>query len=137
MGPAAHLAESFCKLDAASCEAYRAQLKTFTAALDARLSEWQKTLAPFQGRRVVAYHNSWAYFAERFGVKIDLYLEPKPGIPPTPSHLAEVMAKMKEENIRVIFVEPFLNRKTAETVARHTGATVLDVAQFPGGVKGT
>jgi zinc/manganese transport system substrate-binding protein len=134
---AGHLAESFCALDSGSCPTYRAQLKRFTDILDARLIEWQKTLAPFQGRRVVAYHNSWPYFTERFGVKIDLFLEPKPGIPPTPSHLAEVMAKMKEENIRVIFVEPFLNRKTAETVARNTGATVLDVVQFPGGVKGT
>ena len=81
--------------------------------------------------------DSWPYFARRFGVKIDLFLEPKPGIPPSPAHLAEVIARMKEENIRVIFVEPYLNRRSAETVARNTGATVLDVAHFPGGVKGT
>jgi len=134
---ATHLAEAFCQLDAASCPAYRAQLGKFTEALDAKLAAWQKVLAPYQGRRVVAFHNSWPYFTARFGVKIDLFLEPKPGIPPTPSHLAGVMAKMKEENIRVIFVEPFLNRKTAETVARNTGAVILDVTQFPGGIKGT
>ena len=77
------------------------------------------------------------YFAQRFGVKIDLFLEPKPGIPPTPTHIAEVIAKMKEEKIRVIFVEPHLDRKKAESIARSTGATVVDAAQFPGGVKGT
>jgi len=134
---ASHLAESFCQLDAGSCNAYQANLKKFTEALDAKTAEWQKILAPYKGQRVVAYHNSWPYFAERFGVKIDLFLEPKPGIPPTPSHLAEVIAKMKEEKVHVIFVEPFLNRKTAETVARNTGAVVLDVCQFPGGMKGT
>src|SRR5204862_2189306 len=76
-------------------------------------------------------------FAGRFGLKIELFLEPKPGIPPTPAHLAEVITKMKQDNTRVIIVDPYLNRKTAETVARNTGATVVDVTQFPGGVKGT
>ena len=68
---------------------------------------------------------------------MDLYLEPKPGIPPTPAHLAEVIAKMKEEKAHVIIVDPYLNRKTGDTVARNTGATVVEVSQFPGGVKGT
>lgn len=134
---AAHLAESFCKLDSASCATFRVNLKKFTDALDAKLEVWLRTLAPFKGQRIVAYHNSWPYFAERFGVRIDLFLEPKPGIPPTPTHLSDVIRKMKEEKIRVIFVEPFLNRRTAETVARNTGAVVVDVSQFPGGVKGT
>jgi zinc/manganese transport system substrate-binding protein len=134
---AAHIADSFCKLDPKSCESYRTNLKKFTDRLHAKLAEWQKRLEPFKGQRVVAFHNSWPYFAQRFGVKIDLFLEPKPGIPPTPTHIAEVIAKMKEEKIRVIFVEPHLDRKKAESVAHTTGATVLDVAQFPGGVKGT
>ncbi len=134
---AQHIADSFARLDPKSSGTYRANLQKFTAELDAKLAEWQKTLAPFKGQRVVTYHNSWPYFSERFGVKLDLFLEPKPGIPPTPTHLAEVIAKMKEEKVRVILVEPYLNRKTAETVARNTGAVVLDVAQFPGGVRGT
>ena len=134
---AAHLAESFCKLDPAACAIYRANLQKFTDALDAKLEGWLKTLAPFKGRRIVSYHNSWHYFSARFGVRIDLFMEPKPGIPPTPTHLGEVIQTMKAENIRVIFVEPFLNKRTAETVARNTGAVVLDVSQFPGGVKNT
>jgi zinc/manganese transport system substrate-binding protein len=68
---------------------------------------------------------------------VDLFLEPKPGIPPSPAHLAAVIRAMKEENVGVIIVDPYLNRRTAETVARNTGARVVDVAQFPGGVKGT
>jgi zinc/manganese transport system substrate-binding protein len=134
---AEHIAGAFCDLDPKNADAYRANLKKFTDELDAKLAEWQKLLAPYKGREIVAYHDSWPYFARRFGLKIDLFLEPKPGIPPTPAHLAEVITKMKADNINMIIVDPYQNRKTAETVARDTGATVVDVTQFPGGVKGT
>lgn len=134
---AAHLAEAFGKLDAGSAEIFQANGKKFTDALDARLIRWQAKLAPFKGAKVVSYHKSWPYFAERFGLEMDIFLEPKPGIPPSPAHLAEVIAKMKAQHARVIIVDPYLNRKTAETVARSTDATVVDVSQFPGGVKGT
>ncbi len=134
---AQNIANGLCALDAKSCDIYRANLKKFDDAIDAKMAEWQKTLEPFKGREVAAYHDSWLYFGNRFGLKIDLFLEPKPGIPPTPAHLAEVIEKMKQGNVRAILVDPYQNRKTAETVARDTGATVLDVTQFPGGVKGT
>lgn len=134
---ATHVADAFGKLDPKSAGVYGGNLKKFADALGEKLIAWEKTLSPFKGQRIVSYHNSWPYFSERFGVKVDLFLEPKPGIPPTPAHLAGVIAKMKEEKVRVIFVEPFLNRKTAETVGRNAGATALDVSQFPGGVKGT
>ncbi len=130
---AAALAEN----DPANADAYRANLKKFLAALDAKLAEWRQKLAPFKGRSVVAYHDSWPYFAREFGLKIELFLEPKPGIPPTPSHLAEVITKMKAEQVNVIIVDAYLNHRTAETVARETGATVVPVTQFPGGLKGT
>lgn len=132
-----HIADAFASLDAANRELYEANAKKFMAALDTKLVEWQAKLASFKGEHLVAYHNSWLYFAERFGLKIEIFLEPKPGIPPSPAHLAAVMAKMKEQNARVVIVDPYLNRKTAETVARGTRARVVDVTQFPGGVKGT
>ncbi len=132
-----NIAESLATLDAKSADLYRANAKKFNETIDAKLKEWSQTLAPFKGREVVAYHNSWPYFGERFGLNIDLFLEPKPGIPPTPQHLAEVIAKMKAAQVNVVIVDPYLNRKTAETAARDTGATVVDVTQFPGGVKGT
>ena len=132
-----HIAEAFASLDAANRSFYEANSARFIAVLDAKLVEWQARLAPFRGQHVVAYHNSWLYFADRFELKIEIFLEPKPGIPPSPAHLATVMAKMKEQNARVVIVDPYLNRKTAETVARGTGAKVVDVTQFPGGVKGT
>lgn len=134
---ARNITEAFCALDEKSAAAYRANLQKFTEALDAKLVEWQKKLEPFKGQQVVAYHNSWLYFGDRFGLNIDLFLEPKPGVPPTPRHLAEVILKMKQDKVHVILVDPYLDRRTAETVAAKTDATVVDVAQFPGGVKGT
>ena len=132
-----NIAEAFTKLDAASAEKYRANEKKFSAQLDTKLAEWQQKLAPFKGAKITAYHNSWPYFAHRFGVEIDLFLEPKPGIPPSPAHLAGVITKMKEQHVRVILHDPFLDRKTADTVAKATGAAVVDVTQFPGGTKGS
>jgi zinc/manganese transport system substrate-binding protein len=131
------IADALCALDQKSSAGYRSNLKTFTDALDVKLAEWQQKLAPFKGQQIVAYHNSWPYFANRFGLVIDLFLEPKPGVPPTPTHLAEVILKMRQDKVHVIIVDPYLNRRTAETIASKTGATVVDVSQFPGGVKGT
>ena len=134
---ATHIADALGKIDSVNSAAYTANGKKFADALDAKLTEWTAKLAPFKGAKVVSYHKSWPYFAERFGLEMEIFLEPKPGIPPSPAHLASVIAKMKEQQAHVIIVDPYLNRKTAETVARNTGATVVDVAQMPGGVKGT
>ena len=134
---ARHMAESFCRLDASQCATYRGNLAVFDAKIEAKMKEWSALLAPYGGAPIVTYHATWRYFAQRFGLKSDLYLEPKPGIPPSPPHLAEVIEKMKAEGIRVILVEPYQTLKVAETVAGHTGATVVRVAQFPGALPGT
>jgi zinc/manganese transport system substrate-binding protein len=128
---AEHICRSFCELDAKSCDEFKANLKKFNEKLNGKMVEWQKLLAPFRGKQVVTYHNSWPYFAKRFDLKMDLFLEPKPGIPPTPAHLAEVITKMKSENIKVVLAQPYQNRKTAEAVASHSGAVVLDFPSFP------
>jgi zinc/manganese transport system substrate-binding protein len=128
---AEHIARVFSALDPKSQSTYQSNLEKFNSALDAKMTEWTKLLAPYKGKEVVCYHNSWPYFAKRFGLDMDVFLEPKPGIPPTPSHLAEVITKMKADNINTIIVEPYLSRKTAEAVARHTGATVVDVESMP------
>jgi len=134
---AQHIAEGFSALEPKSSAVFQSNLKQFLGQLDAKIAEWEKLLGPYRGQQVVAYHDSWPYFAKRFGLKIDLFLEPKPGIPPTPVHLAEVILRMRAEHIRPILVEPYQNRKTAQTVAAETGAVVVDVSQFPGGVKDT
>ena len=134
---AAHIASAFSRIDAPNSAVYAANGRKFTDALEKKLVEWKATLAPFKGAQIVAYHNSWRYFAERYGLKIEIFLEPKPGIPPSAAHLAQVISRMKSSGARVVLVDPYLNRKTAETVSAQTGAQVVDVTQFPGGVKGT
>jgi len=134
---AQHIAQSFSTVDAANAAVYDANYKKFEATINAKLQEWGAALLPFKGQNVVAYHDSWVYFAHRFGLNIDIFLEPKPGIPPSPSHLTEVIAQMKAQKIKVILVEPFHDRRIAEKVASATGAKVVDFAQFPGGLPGT
>ena len=130
---AMHIARSLGELDARSAGIFQENLRKFNGQLAAKMAEWQKLLAPCQGRQLVTYHNYWIYFGRRFGLPMDLFLEPKPGIPPTPAHLAEIIARMKAGNLRLVAVQPYQNRKTAETIASHTGAVVLDFPSFPGG----
>jgi zinc/manganese transport system substrate-binding protein len=134
---AQHIAQSFSAIDPANAAVYDANNKKFEATINAKLQEWGAAMLPFKGQNVVAYHDSWVYFAHRFGLNIDIFLEPKPGIPPSPSHLVEVIAQMKAQKIKAIIVEPFHDRKIAEKVASATGAKVVEFAQFPGGMAGT
>ena len=134
---ALHIAQSFAALDPPNAAFYDANYKKFEATINAKLQEWGATMLPFKGQSVVAYHDSWVYFAHRFGLNIDIFLEPKPGIPPSPSHLAEVIEKMKAQKIKAIIVEPFHDRKIAEKVASSTGAKVVDFAQYPGALPNT
>ena len=134
---AQHIAQAFAAVDSGNAVFYQANYAKFETTVNAKLQEWGAAMMPFKGQHVVAYHDSWPYFAHRFGIDIDIFLEPKPGIPPSPSHLAEVIAQMKAQHIKAIIVEPFQNRKTAERVADATGAKVVDFAQFPGGLSGT
>lgn len=134
---AQHIAQSFAAVDPPNAAFYDANYKKFEATINAKLQEWGAAMLPFKGQSVVAYHDSWVYFAHRFGLNIDIFLEPKPGIPPSPSHLAEVIEKMKAQKIKAIIVEPFHDRKIAEKVASSTGAKVVDFAQYPGAFPGT
>lgn len=131
------IAERFAQLDPSGAGAYRSNAKAFTDKLNSKIESWERILAPFRGQPVVAYHDSWPYFAARFGLKIDEFLEPRPGIPPTPVHLARVILNMRKEHAHAVLVEPYQGRKTAETVAAETGASVVEVSQYPGGIKGT
>jgi zinc/manganese transport system substrate-binding protein len=134
---AQHIAQAFAAVDPTNAATYQANYKKFEATIDTKLQEWGKAMLPFKGANVVSYHDSWPYFARRFGVTMDTFLEPKPGIPPSPSHLAEVIAKMKAQKSKAIIVEPFHNRKIAEKVASATGAKVVDFAQYPGALPNT
>jgi ABC-type Zn uptake system ZnuABC Zn-binding protein ZnuA len=109
------------------------------ADFDRRLTEaegrWKATLAPYKGTKVVTYHRSWSNFAEAFGLDVVGYVEPKPGIPPSPAHQLALTQEMKRQNIKLIIVEPYFDLKTPNAIARDTGAKVLVVPPSVGGVK--
>jgi len=134
---AEHIARVFSSLDTAGAAVYSGNLVKFAAELDQKMKEWQAALAPYAGRQIVTYHPTWRYFSQRFGLVAETFLEPKPGIPPSPPHLAMVMQKMQSEKIRVLLVEPYQPHKTAESVAGKVGAQVVDVCQFPGALPNT
>ncbi len=134
---ARNIADHFAQVDPKNTATYNGNLARFNTKLDAKYAEWQKQLAPFKGARIVTYHKDFVYLAQRFGLNIVDELEAKPGIAPSPAHLAEVIGKMKATGAKVILVQPFQNRKTAETVARQTGALVLDMPQQPGAAPNT
>jgi len=133
----AQMAERFGLVDPKTADLFKTNLRTFDAALDLKLAAWQKQLAPYRGAKIVTYHQDFVYLAKRFNLDVVATLEPKPGISPSPAHLAKVIATMKAANARVILVQPYQNRRTAETVARQTDAVVLDIGQQPGALKNT
>ncbi|MEO5712039.1 MAG: metal ABC transporter substrate-binding protein [Luteolibacter sp.] len=128
---AAHIATAFAATDAANATVYQANVKKFGTTIDAKLQEWGRAMLPFRGQHVAAYHDDWLYFAHRFGLDVNVFLEPKPGVPPSPARLAEVIGLIKSNHIKAIIVEPYHNRRIAEKVASSTGATVVDAAQYP------
>lgn len=134
---AGEIADHLAQVDPADAELFKANLKRFNATVDQEMVEWQKLLAPYRGAKIVTYHKDFVYFAARFGLEIVEELEPKPGIAPSPAHLAKVISTMQATKARVILVQPYQNRKTAETVARQTGATVLDMPEQPGAIPNT
>ena len=116
-----------------------AYFATRYADFDKRLTEaekrWDAAMAPYRGRKVVTYHRSWPNFTDRFGLNVIDYVEPKPGIPPTPAHTLEVINTMKRDNIKLIMVEPYFDLRTPNSIAQATNGTVLVMLPSVGGVK--
>lgn len=110
------------------------------ADFDRRLADaekrWNAAMAPYKGVKVVTYHRSWPNFTEHFGLNVIGYVEPKPGIPPSPSHTLALMQEMKRQQVKVIMIEPYFDSKTPNAIGRETGAQVIVLAPSVGGVKG-
>ena len=114
---------------------FEQQQTDFTARLDAAEKRWLAQTAPFKGMKVVTYHRSFPNFAERFGLDIIGYVEPKPGIPPSPQHTLDLINEMKRQNVKLVLVEPYFDLKTPNAIGRDTGAQVLVMPPSVGGVK--
>jgi len=122
-------------LDPSNTAYYQQRFEDFDKRLSAAEQKWDAEMQPFHGRKVVTYHNSFPNFAKHFHINVIGYVEPRPGIPPTPSHTIELIGLMKRENCKVILVEPYFDLKTPQAIARDTGGTVVQYLPSVGGEK--
>ena len=129
--------EALARIDPANAAAYEANRQTFLARLNTKLAEWEINLAPLQGMPIVAYHNSWPYFARRFRLDFVGFIETKPGVPPSPSHLAGIVKTMRERNVRIVVREPQEPERDVAFVASKTGALVVKLAASVGALPRT
>src|SRR6187551_358658 len=111
---------------------FESNLKAFNDQIDARMKSWNALMAGFKGSKVIAYHNEWCYFENRFGLQIVDFLEPKPGIPPTPSQLVKIISEVKSNNIKVIITSPYFTTSSSDVVSKQTGAKTLVLATSVG-----
>jgi zinc/manganese transport system substrate-binding protein len=114
---------------------FQQQLASFTSRVDAAEKRWISMVAPYKGTKMVTYHRAFPNFAERFGLDIIGYVEPRPGIPPTPQHTLDLINEMKRQNVKLVLVEPYFDLKTPQSIGRATGAEVLVMPPSVGGVK--
>ena len=114
---------------------FQARLNSFKTRMNNADKRWRAALAPFRGTKVVTYHNSWPNFMRRYGLNVIGYVEPKPGVPPSPSHLFDLIGKMKSQKVKVIIMEPYFDHKTPESVAQRTGAQLVVLYPSVGGAK--
>ena len=128
---AQEIAERLGRIDPAHASDYAQNSKKFAAEIQAQLPNWLKIMEPFKGAKVITYHKSFPYFIERFGLEFFDALEPKPGVEPSPSHIAELIKKGKGAGIKFILIEENRPRKTPEKVAQEIGAKVVILHHMP------
>ncbi|MDO8730307.1 MAG: metal ABC transporter substrate-binding protein [Candidatus Omnitrophota bacterium] len=123
------IAGKLSEIDPTHAEEYRKRLADFLTRLDGKIAEWKQLSSSVRGKEVIGYHNEWPYLMEFVGVKLEQFLEPKPGIPPSPKHLGFLENYMKERGIKVIIQPTYFPKSSSEVLARRTGATVVILCQ--------
>jgi len=127
--------DKFSALAPADKATFDARFADFSTRLAAAEKRWDATMAPFKGRKLVTYHNSWPNFMQRFGLNVMGYVEPKPGIPPPPQHIITLIGEMKAQGVKVIVVEPYFDKKTPQSIASQVGGVVMELAPSVGAEK--
>jgi len=122
-------------LDPGDAAYFQQRFQDFDKRLSAAEQKWDGEMKPYRGRKVVTYHRSFPNFAQHFGLDVIGYVEPRPGIPPTPSHTLELIQLMKRENAKVVLVEPYFDLKTPQSIGHATGAQVIVYLPSVGGEK--
>jgi len=125
--------DALARLDPADRPAFDRNRTRFLALLDARLVRWAQAVAPYRGTRVVVVHESWPYFAQRFGLVVAAALEPTPGVPPSPSSLASLIQHMKEARVRLLIAGPESDTAVVNQVAARSGARAVVLIPSVGG----
>ena len=133
----ANILEGLARIDPANTKAYEANRAAFLARLERKIAEWETKLASLKAMPIVAYHNSWPYFARRFRLDLVGFIEIKPGVPPTPSHLAGIIQTMKTRGVRVVVREPQEPERDVAFVAGRAGASVVVLAASVGALPNT
>ncbi|MFQ5877362.1 MAG: metal ABC transporter substrate-binding protein [Acidobacteriota bacterium] len=105
------------------------------APLRSRLGGWLGRMGAASGRPVITYHKDMSYFANRFGIRVIDYVEPKPGIQPSPKHLEELVSRLRRGDARVVLTRPYVEHRSTEYLARKTGATVITLPLEVGGAR--
>ena len=133
----AGIAEALVRIAPGQRETILANRERFLSQLEARRARWSQTLAPFAGTKLIAYHNSWPYFARRFRLDVIAFIEPKAGVAPSPAHLAKVIAEGRKAQVRAILHEPFDPEDASRFVAAKLAVPVIRLAISVGSVPGT
>jgi ABC-type Zn uptake system ZnuABC Zn-binding protein ZnuA len=129
---ARNIANGLERVDPSNKSFYEANLVAFNNKIDTKLKEWQGKMAPYKGSKIIAYHNEWVYFETRFGLQIVDFMEPKPGIPPTPSQLVKVIKEVPANKIKVIISSPYFTTSSSDVVSKQTGVKELTLATSVG-----
>jgi len=133
----ANILEGLKRVSPADANYFERNRKGFLANLHAAMQRWQEKLGPYKGRKIVIYHDAWPYFVRRFNLKVLGCIEPKPGIPPTASHIASLIEQIKAEKQPVVIADAaYYSDKAAKTIAARTGAQFVVIPTSVGGVKG-
>ena len=129
---ARNIANGLERIDPSNRSFYEANLVSFNSRIDLKLKEWQGKMAPYKGSKIIAYHNEWVYFETRFGLQIVDFMEPKPGIPPTPTQLVKVIKEVTANKIKVIISSPYFTTSSSDVVSKQTGVKELTLATSVG-----
>jgi len=125
---ARNIADGLERVDPSNKTLYEDNLQTFFKKINEKMAEWQTKMAPYKGSKIIAYHNEWCYFERRFGLTIVDFMEPKPGIPPSPSQLVKVIKEVTADKIKVIISSPYFSTASSDVVAKQTGVKELTLA---------
>jgi len=133
---AAAIADRLSALDGANAGSYAQRLQDFQKRLSAADARWQAKLGPVKGRKVFTRHRTMTYFLDWSGLVSAGELEPRPGVPPPPAHLADLVGVAQREGVKAILVEDYYDTRSADVVARHSAAKIVQVPGDVGGEPG-